>query len=88
MLNSQASDGGKIDDDFKRRLRKLKPSGVQFSLYIAPDQSEDDDNNPIAKMRKKEEVKQIFGKGESKIDVNQKALFEEQKKKEKEEAKR
>ena len=39
-------------------------------------------------MRKKEEVKQIFGKGESKIDVNQKALFEEQKKKEKEEAKR
>ena len=42
MLGSGVSDddrrgGGRMDEDFKKRLRKLKPSGVQFSLYIDPD---------------------------------------------------
>ena len=37
------------------RLRKLKPSGVMFSMYIDPDAS-DDENDPIVKKRRELEA--------------------------------
>ena len=38
----------------KRRLRKLKPSGIVNSLFIDPDVSEDDENNVVKRMRAEE----------------------------------
>lgn len=45
-----------VEAFLKKRKRKLKQSGCLMAMYIDPDVSDDDEDNPVKRMRKKEEV--------------------------------
>ena len=57
----ESTDKSAMDAYGNKIARKLKPSGVVTSILIDPDETSDEENDPVAKMRLKEEVKKTFG---------------------------
>ena len=63
MMDAESSNVSTVDSYGNKVLLKLKPSGIVSQFMIDPDETSDDDNDPVAKMKIKEELREEHGPG-------------------------
>ena len=60
-VGAESSGQSTVDAMGNRIPRKLKPSGVVSQIMIDPDETSDDENDPVKKMMIKEEIRAELG---------------------------